>query len=121
MKNIQIYTIVLMLTLLSACSEPYEGTFVGSEPGGKEFKIKVTDNQILIADVKINYVIIETKNLDDGPAYVFQLFDPDKPKEVLGDYIITMQMVDSNTMQYGVSHYGLIVTGEYNTMQLKRK
>lgn len=121
MKNYKMYTMLLILTLLSACSEPYEGTFSGTEPGGKEFKIKITDSQFRLGEDVVNYKLAETKDLNDGTAYVFQLFDPENKEEALENLVVTMQMTNSDTMRYGVSHYGLIVTGEFNTMELKRE
>jgi len=120
MKNIKLVLMMPILLMLFACSEPYEGVFAGEEKGGELFKIEISNNHFAFKDVKIKYKLIDTQDLENGPLYVFEVYDPDNLEKPIDGLIISLQMPDNNTLKYGVNKHGLVVTGWLNTLELKR-
>ena len=120
MKNINLALMVPLLFLLAGCSEPYEGVFVGEEKGGGRFELSVSNNHFAFKDVELQYKLIDTQDLKNGPLYVFETYDPENSKQAIEGLVISLQMPDKNTIKYGVSQHGLVVTGWLNTLELKR-
>ena len=112
--------IFVALALLSACSEPYEGTFIGKGNSGQDVKFVINGSELNFGGVDMKYKLASHQELNSGSVYALQIIDPKKPKEDETGFIMTVQTRDKKIINLGISQHGLIVTG-FNTLKLERQ